>query len=266
MIRTEFVDNPPKPEQIKRWKPSGSEMESVTVRPPGISASTAIFYDFEKMADYVLLCCAVVDVVERENQKREDEYLGLRNSYAVRLNVFNAYELLKKDDSLDDDGVIATLKKQGGSDVEAPAITHVKRARSALRKGEALPAPVEPERSLVPRYSPKFYSAQEPGETESKMTIEVLIDAWNDCEERSGVVATYLQNSPEVERAIFRSALSENKVPTQERNPSQKYALMLCDAWGDCSEIEQRKAVRLILSTTMLLPGERELFTALLKD
>ena len=155
VIRKYFVDTPPVAEDVRRWNRDVTEVETVRVVPPKISASNSAYVDWGYLADYVLLACAASsEELEEENQKRASEYRQSLESYSIRLAVFDARTIIREQINVNDADVLSQLQTKH----EKAAAAHIKEARK-LERNEARYAPPKPpkESPAMPRYVALYF-------------------------------------------------------------------------------------------------------------
>jgi len=155
MVRFYFVETPPKAEDVKRWKQGGKEMETIHVVPPKISASNSAYVDWCYVADYLLLVCAALsEKLDEENQLRETEYRTAFDSFKIRTMVHDARSLLRETPDAPETELLGALKAKHAK----AALAHIKEAKS-LERGEVRFAPPKaPTPSTpMPRYVPLYF-------------------------------------------------------------------------------------------------------------
>ena len=151
IVRTYFLETPPKPEDVQRWKTGFEEIETVHVTPPNVSASNSAYVDWLYIADYLLLACASpTEQLDEENQRRETEFQNVLGSYKIRLIVHDAREKLRNETTLTDTDILAAVKKV----YPKASMANIKEARR-LEKGKVFHAvPKEPiPAEQMPRYT-----------------------------------------------------------------------------------------------------------------
>lgn len=155
VIRKYFVETPPVAEDVRRWKRDSTELETIRVTPPKISASNSAYVDWGYLADYVLLACAAVsEELEEENQKRASEYRQSLESYNIRLAVYDARTIIREKKDLNDTDVLTQLQTKH----EKAAAAHVKEARKLERNDIRYAPPKSPKESPeMSRYVPLYF-------------------------------------------------------------------------------------------------------------
>lgn len=154
-VRKYFLDTPPPPEDVKRWKENYEDTESVHVEPPKVSASNAGYVDWLYVADYLLLGCAgITDEYNEENQRRETEFQQVLSSYQLRLAVHDARNLVREQPQLTDDSILDLLRKTH----EKASLANMKEARRLERASALHSKPIAPERpDPLRRYNSVFF-------------------------------------------------------------------------------------------------------------
>jgi len=155
IVRTHFLETPPEPEDVERWKKGFDEIETVHVMPPKVSPSNSAYVDWLYIADYMLLACASpTDWLDEENQRRETEYQHVLGSYRIRSIVYDARERMRHDTTLSDNDILVAVQK----DHLKASMANIKEARR-LEKGNVYhaspkePIPADP----MPRYTALYF-------------------------------------------------------------------------------------------------------------
>lgn len=155
IVRTHFLETPPKPEDVKRWKRGFEEIETVHVTPPKVSPSNSAYVDWLYVADYLLLACASpTEQLEEENQRRETEFQNVLGSYKIRMVVYDAREQMRDDASLADKDVLAAVQTKHPK----ASMANIKEARRLEKENVFHVAPKEPiPVQPMPRYSALYF-------------------------------------------------------------------------------------------------------------
>ena len=148
IVRTYFIDQKPAPEEVDRW--AGLLPVKEKVVPPKVTPSNASYYDWLKVADYLLLPCASLDdEYLAENQRRESDYQQSLGSYTLRMQVNAAREAIRENPADDEVKILAIIQEKHAK----ASLANVKEAKRLEAKGEPLRNPTEPKRvSEMPRY------------------------------------------------------------------------------------------------------------------
>lgn len=155
IVRAHFLESPPKPEDVERWKAGFDEIETVHITPPNVSASNSAYVDWLYIADYLLLACASpTEQLDAENQRRETEFQNVLGSYNIRLIVYDAREKLRHDPTLTDNDVLAAVQKKHPK----ASMANIKEARRLEKANVFHDAPKEPIRAEpMPRYTALYF-------------------------------------------------------------------------------------------------------------
>ena len=155
MVRFYFVETPPKPEDVKRWKRGGEETETIHVVPPKISASNSAYVDWGYVADYLLLACAALsDELDAENQLRDTEYRTVFDSYKIRTMVHDARTLMRETPSATETELLGLLTEKH----DRAALAHIKEAKRLERGNVRYAPPKAPTPSTpMPRYVALYF-------------------------------------------------------------------------------------------------------------
>jgi len=155
IVRSHFLETPPKPENVQRWKTGFEEIEAIHVLPPKVSASNSAYVDWLYIADYLLLACASpTEQIDEENQRRETEFQNALGSYKIRSIVHDACGKMRNDTTISDNEILVDVQKENPK----ASMANIKEARR-LEKGKVLhnapkePIPAEP----MLRYTPLYF-------------------------------------------------------------------------------------------------------------
>jgi DNA polymerase III subunit epsilon len=142
-------------EDISKWSQDRSTIEKIRIIPPVVSGSRQQFINWAKVADYLLLCCAVAsDEIEDENSLRVAEHRIAAQSFKVLCSVNAARAIIREMPLLQNEDVLELLKQ---SDSGA-AIAYVKEARRREKAGLPIEEPVKPnDPILIDRYKPVYF-------------------------------------------------------------------------------------------------------------
>jgi len=148
MIRSYFLQTPPKDEDVERWV--SNKIETIHVTPPKVTSSNSTYVAWLEIADYVLMPCSVCfEEIDAENQTRENEYRAVYDSYAIRMIIFDARNQIRSNPESTDEEILKLILDKSPK----AAMAHVKEARKLERAGVILKVPTEPPRpSLMVRY------------------------------------------------------------------------------------------------------------------
>ncbi len=155
IVRTHFLESPPKAEDVERWKAGFEEIETVHVTPPKVSASNSAYIDWLYIADYLLLACASpTEQLDEENQRRETEFQNVLGSYNIRLIVHDARETLRHNPTLTDNDVLTAVQKKHSK----ASMANIKEARRLEKANVFHDVPKEPIRAEpMPRYTALYF-------------------------------------------------------------------------------------------------------------
>ena len=155
IVRTYFVETPPQAEDVKRWKKGVAEIETIRVSPPKISASNSAYIDWLCVADLLLLGCGSTgDRLDEENQKRENEFRLVHDSYRIRKTVYDARTELRKNPNAAESELLRSLTEKHPK----AALAHIKEAKKLERSNVRHTPPKEPvPSSPMPRFKPIYF-------------------------------------------------------------------------------------------------------------
>lgn len=155
IVRTHFLESPPKPEHVERWKAGFEEIETVHVTPPKVSPSNSAYVDWLYIADYLLLACASpTEQLDEENQRRESEFQNVLGSYNIRLIVHDAREMLRQHSTLTDNEVLAAVQRKHSK----ASMANIKEAQRLEKANVFHDVPKEPVRAEpMPRYTALYF-------------------------------------------------------------------------------------------------------------
>lgn len=142
-------------EDISRWSQDGSVIEKIRIIPPKVSASKHQFINWTKVADYLMLCCAVAsDDIANENTRRVAENRIATQTYRTLSSVNAAQAIIRDRPVLPNEDVLELLKQSNSTAV----IAHVKEARRREKAGLPIEELVEPnDPVLIDRYKPIYF-------------------------------------------------------------------------------------------------------------
>lgn len=155
ILRSHFLDSPPKAEDVDRWKTGFSEIETVHIVPPKISVSNSPYVDWVYIADYLLLACASPTTrLEDENQRRDTDFQNVMGSYLIRKIVHDARDRMRNDASLPDADILEAIQEL---DPKA-SMANIKEARRLEKSQSAHSPPKKPLPSdPMPRYTALYF-------------------------------------------------------------------------------------------------------------
>lgn len=152
IVRNYFTETQLTQEEVGRWK--DSEIVTIRMLPPNITDSNATYVDWSYIADVLLLHCAAQhEDIDKENQRRETEYLRASNSYKLRLAAEEAQEAIRRSPQASDDAILESLTKLHPD----ASVATIKEARRREKAKTILPKVMQPQRSqsiapFVPLY------------------------------------------------------------------------------------------------------------------
>jgi len=154
-VRRYFLEDRPETEIVRRWNKGHTEIVSVRVDPPRISASNAGYVDWLFIADYLLLCCSgAAEFLLDENTRRDSAYQQLMSSYEIRRLSWEACQLIRQDPETSDEEILATLRRKN----EKASMANVKQARRLVKPGNRTAEPVKPEQAeALQAYRPIYF-------------------------------------------------------------------------------------------------------------
>lgn len=153
IVRTYFTETQLTPEVVGRW--IGNEVVKIRLLPPMVTDSNAAYVDWIFIADVLLLhCVADQDEIDKENQRRETEYLRAYNSYKLRIAIEEIQERIRSGQHSSDDALLKSIIAKHPD----ASIATIKEARRREKTKAMLPKAKEPLRSMhIPPFKPLYY-------------------------------------------------------------------------------------------------------------